>query len=76
MKLDETPATPLVTALAGFYFKMTLNELNDPKEPENIICTMVMYVETFYNTTTAAEKINKLFRTKEYIKQMKTADSI
>ena len=76
MKLDETPATPLATALAGFYFKMTLNELNDPKEPENIICTMVMYGEALYSTTLAAEKINKFFRTKEYIKQMKTADSI
>ena len=30
------------------YWLEGLNELNDPKGRENIICTMIMYRETFY----------------------------
>ena len=33
--------------------EMTTNELNDPKGPENIICTMMMYGESFYGRHTA-----------------------
>ena len=29
------------------YFQLTKNEVNDPKGPENTICTIMMYRETF-----------------------------
>ena len=44
----NTGPRPLALTEAELYFQMTKNELNDPKGPENIICTMMMYREAFY----------------------------
>ena len=52
-------------------FKMALNENNDPKGRETIICTLVVYKET-------ANKFwpVRLFGSKEYILGLKIADSV
>ena len=42
MTSTEIPATPPAQAKADLCFEMTLNELKDHKEPENIICTIMM----------------------------------
>ena len=34
---------------------MTLNELNDPKRTENIICNVMMYWEAFHYTSLVSE---------------------
>ena len=44
-----TLPTPPSTGFSGTLFiKVTQNEPSDPKGPENIIYTMMMYGETFY----------------------------
>ena len=40
-----------------FFFKINLNELYDPKEPENITWTMIMYEKMFYDHHTAQHQL-------------------
>ena len=39
-------------------FRMTLHELTEPKGPENIICTMKMYVDTFHDHHTEKQQLH------------------
>ena len=52
---------PIALASSNSIFKLSQNEPNDNKRPDNIICTMMMYEETFilppHGTTLAAAKI-------------------
>ena len=49
-------AMPPCTGLSRtLLLKWILNELNDPKGQENMICTMIMYGETFNGRPTAHE---------------------
>ena len=62
-----TPTAPTANRLwetsTFTYFQMTNSVLNDPKGPENIVCTIMMYggdaLRPPHGTSPAAVKINK-----------------